>query len=71
MDNPPRYCEFVWLPTYESSAKGLLGDAEQRAIEAELAQTPERGKTVGGACGVRKLRVALPGRGKRGSAVLG
>ena len=37
-------------------------------MEMELLKDPERGALIGGTGGVRKLRVALPGRGKSGGA---
>jgi hypothetical protein len=62
------YLEFVMLPSYERSAKGLLGIAEQRGIEQTLVEDPTAGATIAGTGGVRKLRLALPGGGKRGGA---
>jgi hypothetical protein len=62
-----RYLEFVFLPTFERSAAGVLSDAEIRDLELELLANPQAGDVVAGTGGVRKLRVALPGRGKRGS----
>ena len=64
------FLEFVHLPTYQRSSAKLIDDEGQRTIEAELCENPEAGDTVAGSGGVRKLRVALPGGGKRGGARL-
>ncbi|HET7463185.1 MAG TPA: type II toxin-antitoxin system RelE/ParE family toxin [Longimicrobium sp.] len=61
------YLEFVFLPSFERSAAGLLSDAEIRDLELELLENPQAGAVVAGTGGVRKVRLALPGRGKRGS----
>jgi hypothetical protein len=62
------YLDFVYLPTFERTTKGLFTDAEQRRLEDMLLQDPEAGRVVQGTGGVRKIRVALPGRGKSGGA---
>lgn len=62
-----RFLEFVFLPSFERSAAGLLSDTEIRELELELLHNPQAGAVVGGTGGVRKVRMALPGRGKRGS----
>lgn len=43
-----------------------LTDAEYAALQATLMARPEAGAVVPGSGGVRKLRWAAPGRGKRG-----
>jgi len=69
---PPRaaidYLEFVYTKAFEASAKGVLTDAELRELEAALVENPEAGTLERGTGGIRKVRVALPGRGKRGGA---
>lgn len=62
------YLEFVHLPTYRRSAAGLLDDGAQRALEQKLCEDPEAGDVIEGTGGIRKVRVALPGRGTRGGA---
>lgn len=62
-----RYLEFVYLPSFERSAAGVLSDAEIRDLELELLENPQAGAVAAGTGGVRKIRLALPGRGKRGS----
>ena len=59
--------EFVYLPAFDRSAEGLLTDDEMREVELQLLENPLAGDLVAGTGGVRKLRVAFPGRGKRGS----
>ncbi|MDQ6926426.1 MAG: type II toxin-antitoxin system RelE/ParE family toxin, partial [Candidatus Eremiobacteraeota bacterium] len=65
---PTTYLEFVHLPSYVRSAKGVIGDDEQRALEQMLVDDPTAGAVVAGTGGVRKIRVALQGRGRRGGA---
>lgn len=45
-----------------------LDDATLQTLQATLIEQPEAGALVVGTGGVRKVRVALPGRGKSGSA---
>jgi len=43
-----------------------LTDDDYRLLQAELIQNPRAGNVIRGSGGVRKLRWAAPGRGKRG-----
>lgn len=63
-----RFVEFVWLPSFERMAASLIGEVDRRALELELAEEPRRGVVIPGTHGVRKLRLGLPNRGKRGGA---
>ena len=54
------------LPEYLRAAARLLADADRRAIIHHLAAHPEAGDLIEGTGGVRKLRWARDGRGKRG-----
>ena len=63
-----RELEFIYTPLFERSARGVLDDESMHHAELELLADPRAGASVAGTGGVRKLRVALPGRGKRGSA---
>ncbi len=56
---------FVWTPAYARKADSLVTDAEQRAIETEIAIDPERFPIIRGTGGVRKMRARVGGRGKR------
>ena len=60
--------EFVYTPSFETSAKGLLDDEAMRQLELALLRDPQQGAVIAGTGGVRKLRAALAGRGKRGGA---
>ncbi len=46
----------------------LLSDDEYGEFQADLAASPELGTLLQGGGGIRKTRVALPGRGKSGGA---
>jgi len=46
----------------------LLSDDEYRALQLELVRRPEAGPVIPGSGGLRKLRWAVAGRGKRGGA---
>jgi len=61
-----RWLEFVWLPTFEASAKKLLNDDSRRAIEAALCDDLDAGTPMRRTGGFRKLRYALEGGGKSG-----
>ncbi|MHB1223793.1 MAG: type II toxin-antitoxin system RelE/ParE family toxin [Gemmatimonadaceae bacterium] len=68
MPTADRFLEFIHLPSYVQSAKGLLTDREQMSLELELSKNPVAGSVVVGSGGVRKVRLALPGGGKSGGA---
>jgi hypothetical protein len=68
MTADPGGLEFVYTPAFLASARGLLGDEGLRRIEIALLTEPRAGAVVPDAGGIRKLRAALPGRGKRGGA---
>jgi hypothetical protein len=57
---------FVELPAF--SRQELFDDDALRAIQIQLLIDPEAGDLIPGGRGLRKLRTALPGRGKRGGA---
>lgn len=46
----------------------LLSDEEYRQLQAALLLKPDLGVVIPGGGGLRKMRWALPGRGKRGGA---
>ncbi len=54
----------VETPSYLAAAKGLLSEAERKAVVDTIAADPECGITLGG--GIRKVRIGIDGRGKRG-----
>ena len=49
-------------------SKAILTEAERDALVAHLGANPEAGPVVPGTGGVRKIRWAVPGHGKRGGA---
>ena len=59
---------FVELPVFVRSASALFSDEALREMQALLLENPLAGYVPIGGRGLRKLRVTLPGRGKRGGA---
>lgn len=57
---------FIELPFFTRTAADLLDDDDLRRLQARLVARPEGGDLIPGSGGLRKLRVALPGRGRRG-----
>lgn len=60
--------ELFETPTFTRQITALLTDEEYRGFQSRLAANPELGARIKGSGGIRKIRVALPGRGKRGGA---
>ena len=58
--------EFIETPTFTRMLVELLTDDEYAGLQCVLLVNPEAGDIVKGGGGIRKLRHALPGRGKRG-----
>ncbi|MEI6788377.1 MAG: hypothetical protein WCL49_07865, partial [bacterium] len=59
---------FTEHPVFTKRIMELLTDEEYREFQAKLAANPESGDVIPGLGGLRKIRLALPGRGKRGGA---
>jgi len=60
--------EFVMMPEFDRQWKRLgLGDEELRQLQKELMENPKVGDVLRGTGGLRKYRIAFPGRGKSGS----
>ncbi len=55
-------------PTFSRQAAKLFNDEEKRELIDYLARNPLAGEAIPGTGGVRKLRFAVTGRGKRGGA---
>ena len=55
-------------PTFTRQADKLFSEDERRAVIDYLAENPMVGDEIPGTGGVRKLRFAALGRGKRGGA---
>ena len=58
----------VETPTFLAATRKLLTAAERAALIDFLARHPDAGDLIQGTGGVRKLRWAMEGRGKRGGA---
>ena len=57
---------FVETSLFSKLVVEYLSDEEYVKLQDKLIQDPESGKVIRGSGGVRKLRWAAPGRGKRG-----
>ena len=57
---------FIETKLFSRLLDDYLSDDEYALLQNALVETPERGALVPGSGGVRKLRWAQPGRGKRG-----
>jgi hypothetical protein len=53
---------------FSEDLDAMLSAAERDAVIASIALTPEGGDLIPGTGGLRKRRIRLPGRGKRGGA---
>jgi len=62
---PQRFLTFIQTAVYVAAAKKLLDDEGQRVVEEIILSNPKVGAMESG---VRKVRVGLPGVGKRGGA---
>jgi hypothetical protein len=59
---------FVELPIFVRCANEFFSDDDMRELQVTLLENPAAGDLIPGGRGLRKLRVPLPGRGKRGGA---
>ena len=59
---------FVELPIFVRCAAELFSDEDMAELQNTLLENPAAGDLIPGGRGLRKLRVPLPGRGKRGGA---
>ena len=64
---PPQLLQFVFLPSFERSAAGLLSESDIQVLEETLLEEPRKGAVMRDTGGVRKVRAAIEGRGKSGS----
>lgn len=59
---------FIETPIFTKRLRELLDDDSYAAFQRELAQRPEMGDVIEGTGGLRKVRVASSGHGKRGGS---
>jgi hypothetical protein len=64
---PPR-AEFVETAIFTRQVTTLLDDTTYARVQVQLAAKPTAGRVMQGTGGLRKLRVAAHGHGKRGGA---
>ena len=57
---------FVETPTFTKHATRLLDDENYSALQSHLAKYPEAGDIIRSSGGLRKIRWAAKGHGKRG-----
>lgn len=58
--------EFIETPVFTRQIQALMADDEYALLQHELSEDPQIGALVRGGGGIRKIRFALPGRGKSG-----
>ena len=58
----------IETPVFMADVKKLLDDDQRAVLVDELSANPLAGDLIANTGGVRKLRIALPGRGKSGGA---
>ncbi|MHC8346527.1 type II toxin-antitoxin system RelE/ParE family toxin [Pseudomonas sp. RT6P73] len=59
---------FIETPIFTRRAKELLDDDAYTALQKVLVLNPSSGDVIEGTGGIRKMRVAAKGHGKRGGA---
>ena len=64
----PREITVLQLPKFKAEATELIGTDGIEAVAVYLVEHPGAGDVIPGAGGVRKLRWAAKGKGKRGGA---
>ena len=60
--------ELIETSTFTRQITALLGDEDYGAFQSRLAANPGLGARIKGGRGIRKIRVAVGSRGKRGGA---
>ena len=58
--------QLYFTRTYERAIRKLLPADSRKAMETAIAAAPDAAPVIPGTGGIRKLRWAAPGRGKRG-----
>lgn len=59
---------FIETPVFTKRCRELLSDEELSSFQMELVADPSTGDVIEGTGGLRKVRVAAKGKGKRGGA---
>lgn len=59
---------FIETPVFTRRLRELLDDDTYAAFQADLMKNPDAGDLIEGTGGIRKVRVASSGRGKRGGS---
>jgi hypothetical protein len=59
---------FIETPVFTKGLKDLLDDDRYAEFQRWLARHPDSGDLIEGTGGIRKIRVASSGRGKRGGS---
>ena len=59
---------FIEHPAFTRRIADMEAEESLRALQEELVANPDAGDPIRGMAGLRKIRMALPGRGKRGGA---
>jgi hypothetical protein len=67
VDDPPEIT-VLQLPKFKAEATELIGTDGIEALAAYLIDHPDAGDVIPGSGGVRKMRWAAKGKGKRGGA---
>jgi hypothetical protein len=63
-----RDVELIETSIFTRQIRVLLSDEEYRRFQLDLAANPSSGALIKGGRGIRKVRIALPARGKSGGA---
>jgi hypothetical protein len=59
---------FVETPIFTADVSALLSDEEYAALQQHLVAQPNAGAVIAGTGGLRKIRWAVAGKGKRGGS---
>lgn len=59
---------FIETPVFTRQITALVDDDDYAVLQRELAENPEAGDVIPGTGGLRKIRMAAKGHGKRGGA---
>ena len=59
---------FLETPVFTRQIRDLVDDEEYRLLQARLLANPDAGDLIPRSGGLRKIRVGVAGRGKRGGA---